>query len=110
MFIAFLHTIHDEWHFLYSRSLAFITALYNSRSSSLPLSKIIITDVFFSDLVEFQDSAASSCVLLGSSLTLLSTLQKKESNVTVNYGPGTMDIKFIQVRYCMRTQNHIATR
>ena len=103
MFIAFLHTIHNEWHFLYSRSLAFITALYNSRSSSLPLSKIIIADVFFSDLVE-------SCVLLGSSLTLLSTLQKKESNVTVNYGPGTMDIKFIQVCYCMRTQNHIATR
>ena len=110
MFIAFLHTIHDEWHFLYSRSLAFITALYNSRSSSLPLSKIIITDVFFSYLVEFQDSATSSCVLLGSSLTLLGTLQKKEGNVTVNYGPGTMDIKFISVCYCMRTQNHIATR
>ena len=35
------------------------------------------------------------------SLTLLGTLQKKEGNVTVNYGPGTMDIKFIEVCYCM---------
>ena len=49
-------------------------------------------------------------MLPGSSLTLLATLQKKESNVTVNYGPGTKVIKFIQVCYCMRTQNHIATR
>ena len=66
---------------------------------------------FFLIWLNFKTPAAiSSHVLLGSSLTLLGTLQKKESNVTVNYGPGTMDIKFIQVCYCMRTQNHIATR
>ena len=53
---------------------------------------------FFLIWLNFKTPAAiSSHVLLGSSLTLLGTLQKKESNVTVNYGPGTMDIKFIQV-------------
>ena len=54
---------------------SWLLSIYNSRLSSLPS----ITDAFFSDVVDFQDSATSSNELPGSSLTSLGTLQKKET-------------------------------
>ena len=44
--------------------------------------------LFFSDVVDFQDSATSSNELPGSSLTSLSTLQKKETWLLLSWKKG----------------------